>query len=428
MQPTFNERLIAYLTLISGLSISAVAIYYSVAGLVAIFAAAVVPVIIMGVTLEISKLVATVWLKQNWNIAPKTIKAYLIVAIGVLMFITSLGIFGFLSKAHSDQGLVSGDVLAKIAIYDEKIKIAKENIDANRKALKQMDEAVDQTMGRSTTVQGAERSVQIRRSQQRERVRLAQDIEAEQKKISQLMEERAPIAAAVREVDAKVGPIKYIAAFVYGETDNSILEKSVTWIIIIIVLVFDPLALVLLLASQHSFQNFRERKQIKSIPVKETAEGDSPEKESDVVSLATVTNLTVEPSQKEFDIKDHPYLFKKPTSYHPPGVEPVGPQVYRAEVSQPVSTSTVDNQRIENLLKALETNVEKLYVQNEEQSESNLWSSTTGTKIINEIDYNNISQEKLEEKINYYAHLLREKKISATEIPKEILLQVKARV
>ena len=143
MKITFTDKLIAYLALLSGLSISVVAVYYSVAGLVSIFSAAVIPIIVMGVALEVSKLIATMWLKINWTRAPFFIKTYMTAAVAVLMIITSMGIFGFLSKAHSDQSLVSGDVQSKIAVYDEKIKTAKENIDANRKTLKQMDEAVD---------------------------------------------------------------------------------------------------------------------------------------------------------------------------------------------------------------------------------------------------------------------------------------------
>jgi hypothetical protein len=204
--------------------------------------------------------VATVWLKQNWFIAPRAIKAYLLAAIFLLMFITSMGIFGYLSKAHMDQGLVSGDVQSKISVFDEKIKIAKENIDANRRALKQLDEAVDQVMGRSTSEQGAERSVQIRRQQGPERQRLIREIEAEQKKISSLNEERAPIAAEVRKVEAEVGPIKYIAALIYGDNpDANLLESAVRWVIIMIVIVFDPLAVILLLASQYSFAWFRQQ-------------------------------------------------------------------------------------------------------------------------------------------------------------------------
>jgi len=269
MKINSSDKLIAWSALLSGLTVSAVAIYYSVAGLVAIFSAAVIPIIVMGVALEVSKLAGTVWLKQNWNQAPNFIRVYLLAAIAILMLITSMGIFGFLSKAHSDQSLVSGDVQSRIAIYDEKIKTSKDNIEANRKALRQMDEAVDQVMGRSQDEKGADKAVQLRRSQQKERARLQSEIATEQKTITAVSEERAPIAAEVRKVEAEVGPIKYIAAFIYGDNpDANILEKAVTWVIIIIVAVFDPLAVILLLASQYSFQWFRraeEDEQPKSI-------------------------------------------------------------------------------------------------------------------------------------------------------------------
>ena len=257
--------ILAWLLLLTGLIISAVAIYYSVVGLTAIFSAAVIPIIIMGSALEVGKLVCASWLKANWERAPRFIKYYMITAVIVLMVITSMGIFGFLSKAHSDQNLVSGDVQSKIAIYDEKIKTSKDNIEANRKALKQMDEAVDQSMARSTDEKGANRAVSIRQAQQKERARLQAEITAEQKTISKISEERAPIAAEVRKVEAEVGPIKYIAKFIYGErgADENMLEQAVTWIIILIVIVFDPLAVIMLLAAQMTFGWRKEEKENK---------------------------------------------------------------------------------------------------------------------------------------------------------------------
>jgi hypothetical protein len=247
--------ILAWLLLLTGLTISAVAIYYSVVGLTAIFSAAVIPIIIMGSALEVGKLVCASWLKANWERAPRFMKYYMTVAVIVLMLITSMGIFGFLSKAHNDQNLVSGDVQSKIAIYDEKIKTAKENIEADRKQLKQMDEAVDQIMGRSTDEKGADKANAVRRSQQKDRSALAKDIEAQQKLIASLNDEAAPIRAEVRKVEAEVGPIKYIAKFIYGDhgADENMLEKAVTWIIILIVVVFDPLAVIMLLAAQMTF-------------------------------------------------------------------------------------------------------------------------------------------------------------------------------
>jgi len=245
--------------LATALLLSLVAAYYSVAGLVAIFSAAAIPVIIMGGSLELGKIVATVWLHNNWKRAGWAFKMYLIPAVAFLMLLTSMGIFGYLSKAHSDQSLVSGDSIARVAIYDEKIKTAKENIDANRKALKQMDEAVDQVMGRSTTETGADKAVAVRRAQQKERQRLIAEIETYQKTVSSLNEERAPIAAEFRKIEAEVGPIKYIAALVYGDNpDANVLEKAVRLVIILIVLVFDPLALTLILAANKQFEWARQ--------------------------------------------------------------------------------------------------------------------------------------------------------------------------
>jgi hypothetical protein len=256
--------ILATLLLLSGLSISVVAIYYSVMGLMAIFSAAAIPIAIMGVSLEIGKLVIASWIKAYWEKAPLLMRSYGVVSVCILMMITTLGCFGYLSKAHSDQTLVSGDVQAKIAIYDEKIKTARENIETDRKQLRQMDEAVDQIMARSDSEKGAEKAATIRRSQQRDRNLLVKDIETNQVIISQLNDQSAPVRAENRKVEAEVGPIKYIAAVVYGSNpDSSILERAVTWVIILIVVVFDPLAVVMLLAAQMTFDWIREDKQAK---------------------------------------------------------------------------------------------------------------------------------------------------------------------
>ena len=250
-----------YFILFISVIISAIAAWYSVVGLTAIFAAAVVPVMIMGGALEAGKIVATVWLHNNWKRVGYAFKLYLIPAIIFLMLLTSMGIFGFLSKAHGDQSLVSGDAMARVAIYDEKIKISKDNIDANRKALKQLDEAVDQVMGRSSDEKGADKAVAVRRSQQKERVRLQSEIQAEQKTITALGQEAAPLRAEFRKVEAEVGPIKYIAALIYGDAaSQNMLEAAVRWVIILIVIVFDPLALTLILAANKQLEWARKGK------------------------------------------------------------------------------------------------------------------------------------------------------------------------
>lgn len=258
----------AILLALAGLTLSAVAIYYSVIGLTAVFAAAFWPVVVMGTTLEISKLVAASWLKAYWEKIPRGMKFYMSTAVIVLMVITSMGIFGFLSKAHLDQNIVSGDVQSKIAIIDEKIQTERENIEAARKALAQMDAQVNERLSRSNDDKGAERAVQIRRQQQAERTRLQNDITKSQTTISKLNEEAAPVRAEVRKVEAEVGPIKYIAKLIYGDNpDTNVLEKAVTWVIMIIVFVFDPLAVLMLLGAQMTWKWHKEQ---------QTAEGDSP--------------------------------------------------------------------------------------------------------------------------------------------------------
>ena len=253
--------MINYLALLVAIGLSAIAAYFSVIGLTTIFAASFWPVVIMGGTLEVAKVVAASWTYRNWSIAPFSIKAYLVTSILALMFITSMGTFGYLSKAHIDQTASSGDVISQLAIYDEKIKVAKENIDANRKALKQYDEAVDQIMGRSDTEKGAEKAVVVRRSQQKDRARLQEEIQAYQKEIGILNDTRAPLAAQVRKVEAEVGPLKFIAELFYEEVDNQFLDKTVRWVIILIVIVFDPLAIILLIAANIGLSKTKIEKQ-----------------------------------------------------------------------------------------------------------------------------------------------------------------------
>lgn len=247
--------LFAYFILFVALLIEIVGAYYSITGLAAIFSGAVVPILIMGGSLELGKVTAAVWLKNNWERAGITYKLYLLPAVAMLMLITSMGIFGYLSKAHNDQTLVSGDVGAKLAIYDEKIRTAKDNIESARKQLAQMDAAVDQVLARSTSEQGADKSMAIRRSQARDRAALSKEIETNQIIVSKINDEAAPIRAENRKVEAEVGPIKYIAKLIYEDNpDANILEKAVVWVIMIIVAVFDPLALVLILAAQQSIR------------------------------------------------------------------------------------------------------------------------------------------------------------------------------
>ena len=244
-----------YLTLFTALIISLSAAVYSILGLTAIFAAAFWPIVVLGGSLEVGKIVTTLWLHKYWNRAELQYKLYLCSAVAILMVLTSMGVFGFLSKAHLDQAVPSGDIQAQVQIFDDKIQTQKDNIKTARAALAQMDTAVDQVMGRSSDEKGADKAVAIRRSQARERGNLQNDISKAQSEIARLQEQRAPVASQARQVEAEVGPIKYIAALIYGDNpDANILEKAVRWVIILIVAVFDPLAITLLLAATKTFE------------------------------------------------------------------------------------------------------------------------------------------------------------------------------
>jgi len=419
--------ILAWLLLLTGLTISAVAIYYSVVGLTAIFSAAAIPIIIMGSALEIGKLVCASWLKANWERAPRFMKYYMISAVMVLMLITSMGIFGFLSKAHNDQNLVSGDVQSKIAIYDEKIKTARENIEANRKQLKQMDEAVDQIMGRSTDEKGADKANAVRKSQQRDRQALAKDIEANQKIIASLNDEAAPIRAEIRKVEAEVGPIKYIAKFIYGDkgADENMLEQAVTWIIILIVIVFDPLAVIMLLAAQMTFgwKKTEEDEYLlhKTVPHTETPDpyvadvGEKPTEEEkqpeEIKPEPFIPNSTLWPfpSYEEITPKEKPEENKDPVEQwnemiaaaeqevrkeneaveeaskwaaeNPDTVEAVAAEEWAKEQEKPEADFPIEEEskkkdelREEGTGKTNPEGTQVGYIQNEEQGEETLWS------------------------------------------------------
>jgi hypothetical protein len=268
-----------YLLFLSAFSLSSIAAYYAIMGLMAIFSGATMSIAIMGGALEISKLVVTSWLYRNWKNTSLLLKSYFLIAIVVLMSLTSMGIFGFLSKAHSDQSLVTGEAQYKLVAIDEKIKFHKDIINESRRTLNQLDLQVTETISRTNTSSGSNtstssgdagvaRSVAIRRSQAKERADLSKTIGASQEEISKLNEDRAPIASEVRKVEAEVGPIKYIAQLIYGETaseETNVLEKAVRIVILMIVGVFDPLAVLMFIALNQTIVK-KEQEEVVATP------------------------------------------------------------------------------------------------------------------------------------------------------------------
>ena len=232
----------------SALFLSAVAAFYSIVGLVSIFPAAEIPIIIMGVSLEICKLVAASWLYRNWTTSPRFLKYYFSSAVVILSFITSMGIFGFLSKAHIEQTTVVGDNTLQIGLIDKKIQRQQKRIDDAELVISQLDQAV-QTLINYDRVRGPTGAIATREKQKPERIELNKIIDDAQVIVSDLQVQKFTLNKQQIAFEAEVGPIKYIADFIYGEADKKLIEKAVRGVIIIIVLVFDPLAIILLIAA-----------------------------------------------------------------------------------------------------------------------------------------------------------------------------------
>ena len=238
-----------YLTFLTAFALSGVSAYYSVIGLAAIFPGSFWPIILMGSVLEMAKLVTVSWLYRNWKTCPLLMKSYYVTACVILMLITSMGIFGYLSKAHLEHSADNAPLSDKVVMLDEKIKTEKENIDGNRKILKQLDEGVDQVMARSSDEKGADRAVAIRKAQQKDRSRISQEIQESQKSINALNEERAPLNVALQKAESDFGPIKYVAELIYGSGEKDLIDKAVRLVIMMIMVVFDPLAVLLLISA-----------------------------------------------------------------------------------------------------------------------------------------------------------------------------------
>jgi hypothetical protein len=308
-----------YVLFLTAIALSTIAAAYAVVGLMAVFAASATSIMIMGGTLEAAKLVVASWLYRNWREIPILMKTYFTAALVILMLITSMGIFGYLSKAHLDQAVPTGDLVAKLNFIDEQIENQRENINAARTTITQLDAQVNETLRRTedaTNNAAVNRSVTIRRQQAGERQALAEEIKKAQEEIARFNSERQPIAQEVRQVEAEVGPIKYIAALIYGDNPSEdLLAKSVRWLIILIVIVFDPLAVLMLIAWN------REVKKTKpgsddhaAIPIDDGATEDNDVKhDSPSNDEPFVEPLVDEPQsivQEKRIIEEHPYLTK----------------------------------------------------------------------------------------------------------------------
>ena len=242
--------ILAYLTLLTALAISGVAAYYSIIGLVAIFSASVIPIAVMGVVLETGKLVTAAWLYHYWKKVNVLLKTYLISAVFVLMFITSMGIFGFLSKAHIEQTSVQSDNTLRIESIDTQITRQQKDIERAELQLVLLDDALKKYVELGAVT----KSINARKDQEEERNALTTIINDATDNISTLTQTKYELRTKQNELVAEVGPIKYIAELVYGNSDTNTLEEAVRWVILILVWVFDPLAVLLLISANISLK------------------------------------------------------------------------------------------------------------------------------------------------------------------------------
>jgi hypothetical protein len=216
-----------FLTLLSALLLSGIAGYYSIIGLAAIFTGAFWPIVFMGSVLELSKLVTTSWLYRNWKTCPFLLRTYLTSAVVILMLITSMGIFGFLSKAHIDSTMDSGANTVEIKILTQQEKITKERLEYLLARAKDPSTASN---------------------------RLDKQIQDTQKELTEINKKRLPLLKESNKLVAEVGPIKYVGDMVYGTDDDHAIDKAVRLVIMLIMVVFDPLAVLLLIAANISMQ------------------------------------------------------------------------------------------------------------------------------------------------------------------------------
>lgn len=241
---------ISNLLFLCAISLSAIAAYYSIVGLATIFASAYVAVIIMAGMLEISKLVVASWLYQKWHIVSGPIKLYLTSAVVVLMLITSLGIFGFLSKAHVEQNLNNESVRLRIEQIDSQISRSQEITRRYQSQLDQLDRSINIQLDANRPNQ----ALQARQRQQTERERIRRQLDAEQQTLTDLGQQRLNLQQQINVLESEIGPIRYVAEFFSGDSEGINLEKSVRWIIVVLILVFDPLAVLMLIAANMSYK------------------------------------------------------------------------------------------------------------------------------------------------------------------------------
>lgn len=249
MGSSSNSNIDNTFALLAGIAISGISAWYSIIGLTAIFAGAFWSIIIMGATLELGKIITASYLYRNWKTLSLPIAGYFISAVLILMLITSMGTFGYLSRAHIEQTAGAQNVNAQLERIDQNIAREHERIIQAEGILKQLDASINSLIEQKHVMLGLE----ARRKQEVERRLIADSIKEYQTNIDKLRDEKMPLQQAIRDAKREVGPVRYVAELIYGASDTEIMDKSVRWIIILLVLVLDPLAVLLIMVSTQQY-------------------------------------------------------------------------------------------------------------------------------------------------------------------------------
>lgn len=241
-----RKTFIAWMTLVTAISVSAVAAFYSIVGLTKIFSASAVAVGVMATILEIGKIVTATWLHENWKESPRLLRGYLTSAVVVLMFITSLGIFGFLSDAHSRKSLSLSEDTGQLELIDQQISRERESLTMYQDMLTQLDASINQYFDANLITRGLNQ----RESQREEREVILSEITTRTNTIDSLQVVRSDIQYEIDSFEAELGPIIYFASLL-GNNDTDI---AVRIIILLLIFVFDPLAILMLVSANESFK------------------------------------------------------------------------------------------------------------------------------------------------------------------------------
>jgi len=261
--------ILTILLLISGLAVSFIGAYYSILGLATLFAGAYWAVITMGITLEVAKLVTVSWLYRNWklDLLPQSIRMYLLSAVLMLMFITSIGIFGFLSKAHLDTSAPNTGNRLLVKNIERQIESEKKSITGAQKIVDQLDKALDKVIDKD-----ADKGLIERQKQQNERNRANNIITSSSNKITQLSNQKLNYDKNQLAIDKEIGPFKYVAEILFGDADDGNLDRAVRFVIICLLFVFDPLAVLMLVAVNVSLKERELRNNPTSISTVKTTQ------------------------------------------------------------------------------------------------------------------------------------------------------------